>query len=182
MKEKIDVLDEFGIRTGEILPRSEIHKQGKIHRAVRLYLIDKSFNLLLQKRSKNTDNFPGVFALSVTGHIEAGEGSMIALEREIKEEVGLNAKDLDIKFLFSYRSDYKVSSSYMDCQYNDIYVCKHDFTLEDIQYDTHDIDEVKFVSFMEFIDMVKNNDSSIAPVYKREYMDVNYFINSFKTS
>jgi hypothetical protein len=30
----IDVLSETGLRTGEVLPRTEIHRLGKRHRAV----------------------------------------------------------------------------------------------------------------------------------------------------
>ena len=45
----IDMLDENGISTGEILSRKDIHRLGKIHRAVHLYLFDSSNNLLLQR-------------------------------------------------------------------------------------------------------------------------------------
>jgi len=62
---QIDVLDEHGNPTGEVLSRQEVHTQGKIHRAVHLYLFDKSNNLLLQRRSFNADHYPGMFSISV---------------------------------------------------------------------------------------------------------------------
>jgi 8-oxo-dGTP pyrophosphatase MutT (NUDIX family) len=38
--------------------------------------------------------------MSVTGHVDAGESSLEAVSRELREELGLNAKDKDFKFIF----------------------------------------------------------------------------------
>lgn len=41
MKEElIDVLNENGIKTGKVLPRSEVHKQGLWHRAIVVAIIN----------------------------------------------------------------------------------------------------------------------------------------------
>ena len=41
MKEELlDVLDENGIKTGEILPREEIHKKGLWHRSIVVAIIN----------------------------------------------------------------------------------------------------------------------------------------------
>ncbi len=56
MAEKIDVLDECGLRTGKMLSKQEIHALGKLHRAVHLYLFDQANKLLLQRRSDHTDH------------------------------------------------------------------------------------------------------------------------------
>ncbi len=41
MDELIDVLDENGIKTGEILPRSEVHKKGLWHRIIVIAIINE---------------------------------------------------------------------------------------------------------------------------------------------
>lgn len=38
--ELIDVLDENGILTGEVLPRSEVHKRGLWHRAIVVAIVN----------------------------------------------------------------------------------------------------------------------------------------------
>lgn len=53
MEELIDVLDENGNRTGEILTREEIHQKGLCHRIVVIAIIDAKGNILMQQRSKN---------------------------------------------------------------------------------------------------------------------------------
>ena len=52
MKEElIDVLDENGIKTGQIMTRNEIHKQGLWHRAIVVAIINEKNEILLQQRS-----------------------------------------------------------------------------------------------------------------------------------
>ena len=40
MSKLIDVLSGSGLRTGDILPRAEVHRLGKPHRAVHLYIFN----------------------------------------------------------------------------------------------------------------------------------------------
>jgi len=174
----IDVLDDYGIRTGEALSRKKIHELGKVHRAVHLYLFDESNNLLLQRRSYKTDHYPGMLSISLTGHVDAGESSIEALRREIQEELNFNPIIMKTDFLFSFRQDAIISPTYIDRQFNDVYACWHKFKVEDILFDSNDISEVKLVSFSEFKSMVDNEKSELAPVYKRECSDVVYFLRS----
>lgn len=176
MAENIDVLDDFGVRTGEILPRKEIHRLGKIHRAVHLYLFDNNNNLLLQRRSMETDHYPGLFSISVTGHIEAGESSNTTVRREIQEELGINADNLRIDFLFSFRQDAEINPTYIDRQINDVYAAWADFDINHVQFDKKEVSEVKLVSFSDFRRMVEDNTGELAPVYARECPDVVYFL------
>ncbi len=175
--EKIDVLNEYGIRTGEVLSRKEIHRLGKIHRAVHFYLFDKSNNLLLQKRSKNTDHLPEIFSISVVGHIKAGESSFNAMKREIEEELGFNPEKMNIEFLFSFRHDYTISNNYIDKQFNDVYCCWHDFKIEDINYDKIAVTEIKFVTISEFKLMLEK-DKILSSIYSNEFNDIIYFMKN----
>ena len=175
----IDVLNDNGLRTGEKMTRQEIHNLGKVHRAVHLYLFDKENNLLVQRRSIKTDHYPNLFSISLTGHIDAGESSMQALKREIKEELNLDASLMNLEFLFSFRQDAILNANYIDKQFNDVYACWHSFKLNDIKFDSNDISEIKLIPFSEFKSIVedeKNNE--FAPCYKNECIDVVYFLKS----
>ena len=55
MEEMIDVLDENGIKTGEVLSRSEIHKRGLWHRLIVVAVINEKNEILMQQRSKNKE-------------------------------------------------------------------------------------------------------------------------------
>ncbi len=177
-KDLIDVLDENGMRTGEILSRKEIHALGKIHRAVHLYLFDSKNNLLLQRRSLNVDHYPGTFSISLTGHIDAGESSSMALYREVKEELNLDPSEMRFHFLFSYRQDKILNASYIDRQFNDVYVCWYPFDVREIQFNSNEISELKMVPFVQFKEMVFDAKSELAPVYLNECREINYFLDS----
>lgn len=58
MEELIDVLDENGNKTGEILTREQIHKKGLCHRIVVFAIIDAQGNILMQQRSRNKSKNP----------------------------------------------------------------------------------------------------------------------------
>lgn len=59
MEEMIDVLDENGIKTGEVLSRKEVHRLGLWHRVIVVTIIDKNDQILMQQRSLNKDTDPG---------------------------------------------------------------------------------------------------------------------------
>ncbi len=62
MKEElIDVLDENGILTGEILPRSEVHKKGLWHRAILVAIVNENNQVLLQQRSFKKEKNAGMW-------------------------------------------------------------------------------------------------------------------------
>ncbi len=178
MSDLIDVLSESGLRTGEILPRAEIHRLGKYHRAIHLYLFNSSNELLLQKRSLTVDNFPGVFSISVLGHVNAGEFSADTVRREVEEELGIDASGLKIDFLFSYFSEATLNETYIDRQFNDIYVTRAEFDPALIRFDPSEVSAVEFVSFERFREMLADPASSLAPVYANECRDLVYFLGS----
>lgn len=99
MNEFFDVLNEFGEFTGETATRKECHEKGLWHRAVYAFIIDNDSNILLQKRSGNKKLWPNLWDVTVGGHVDSGEFGRQALIREVKEELGIEINDNDIKYL-----------------------------------------------------------------------------------
>ncbi len=179
MSNLIDVLSNTGLRTGETLSRAEVHRLGKYHRAIHLYLFNSKNELLLQKRSLTVDHYPGVFSISVLGHINAGEFSSATIRREIEEELGIDASGLKIDFLFSYFSEATLNETYIDRQFNDVYVTRADIDPKRIHFDPSEVSEVKFVPFERFRQMLSEEASELAPVYANECRDLVYFLEDW---
>lgn len=178
MTDFIDVLSATGLRTGAVLPRAEIHRLGKRHRAVRLYLFNARNELLLQRRASTVDHAPDLFSISVVGHVNAGEYSALTVRRELAEALGVDASHQPIDFLFSYYQEATLSDMYIDRQFNDIYLLRADLDLADFHVDTREVAEVKYVPFAEFLAMLEDTSSVMARVYGQECRDLVYFLEN----
>ena len=127
--ELIDVLDENGIKTGEILSRDEIHKKGLWHRSIVVAIINKKNEILLQQRAKNKEKNAGMWDISVAGHITTGQDALSAAAREINEEVsislGFNVDIKSFRYMFSYRTEQKFSNDFIEKQFYDFLIEAH---------------------------------------------------------
>lgn len=100
--EIFDVVDEKGEPTGETVEREIAHRDGIRHRTAHLWLVRKKngvMQVLLQKRSDNKDSHPGCYDRSSAGHIPAGMGYEESAIRELKEEIGVDAKVTDLHYI-----------------------------------------------------------------------------------
>lgn len=162
MEELIDVLDENGIKTGEILPRSEVHKRGLWHRIIVIAIINENDEILMQQRSYQKDKNAGMWDISVTGHIITGQDSLSAAKREINEEVsvdiGHSVDVKDFRYMFSYRKEEKVNENHIDRQFYDLFILrKNGLKVENIKVQQSEVEQVKFVSISELNRMIENN-------------------------
>ena len=68
--EYFDIVDESGLPTGEIVSRDIAHRDGIRHRTAHVWVVRPAhagYDILLQKRSRNKDSFPGFFDTSSAG-------------------------------------------------------------------------------------------------------------------
>jgi isopentenyldiphosphate isomerase len=88
-EEVFPVVDEKGVVVGSAT-RRECHSGSKIlHPVVHLHVFDPDGRWLLQKRSMDKDIQPGRWDTSVGGHVDFGETVEEALQREAREELGI---------------------------------------------------------------------------------------------
>ena len=172
MEELIDVLDENGVKTGEVLPRSEIHKKGLWHRVIAVAIVNEKNQILLQQRAYNKDKNAGMWDISVAGHIGTGQDALSAASREINEEVSINlGYKIDIKefrYMFSYRTEAKVNENYMDRQFYDFFILRQNgLKLKEIKVQESEVEQVKFVDISELNTMIENKEIvERDPIYK----------------
>jgi isopentenyldiphosphate isomerase len=89
--ELLDILDESGQPTGEVVPKSEAHRLGLWHRCFHCWICGSDFGgpyLLLQRRAATKDTWPNCLDVTAAGHLAAGEETLDGL-REVEEELGL---------------------------------------------------------------------------------------------
>ena len=108
--EYFDICDERGLPTGEVVERSVAHREGILHRTAHVWIIKKvegRWQVLLQKRSKDKDSYPGQFDTSSAGHIPAGMEPLESARRELREELGISAGEEELRFIGTFRTQYE---------------------------------------------------------------------------
>lgn len=170
--EYIDVLDENGVPTGEIATRQEIYKLGLWHRVVLIAIVSKEKKVLLQQRQDNKKIYPGMWDISVGGHVDSGETSLLAGIREIEEEVGIPiSPTISIKrfqYILSYRFSNAFENGMIDNQFDDFFIVELDsFANEiEIKFQQDEVKAVKWVSLQELKELIKNDPSLVSrPLY-----------------
>jgi isopentenyl-diphosphate delta-isomerase len=95
MDELIDILTPEGKSTGKTALKSEAHKKGWFHATAHIWFFTSDEKILLQKRALTKKVFPGIWDISVAGHIGAGEEILEGAKREVFEEIGLILENKD---------------------------------------------------------------------------------------
>ena len=88
-EEYFDVVNERDEPVGRAA-RREVHARGLWHRAVYVLVFNRAGQVFIQKRSMRKDMSPGLWDASCSGHVDAGEDYAAAVERELREELGLH--------------------------------------------------------------------------------------------
>ena len=96
--ELLDIVDENNNPTGQVAERKEAHKKCLWHRHVSAWIMNEKGQILMQKRSAQKHKNPNKWS-KTGGHVDAGETVEHAIAREVKEEVGIEIKKENLKFL-----------------------------------------------------------------------------------
>lgn len=159
--EYTDVLDLDGKPTGQIKLKSEVHRDGDWHKTVHVWLINSRCELLIQKRASSKENYPNMWDISSAGHVLAGENSIAAAMREIREELGLKLPEENLEYLFSIKQQATLNKgTYINNEVSDVYLLPLDIDLSKLQLQREEVSEVKFIHFKELEKIIMRTDNS----------------------
>lgn len=89
-EEQVILVDEQDNELG-IMGKTQAHKEGKLHRAISVFIFNNKGELLLQQRAKDKYHSPGLWTNTCCTHPRHGEPVKQAALRRLKEEMGLEA-------------------------------------------------------------------------------------------
>lgn len=101
--EKLIVVDERNRAIGQG-EKWAVHREGRLHRAFSIFLVDALGRVLLQRRSAAKYHSAGLWANSCCGHPRPGERTNAAARRRLREELGADAP-LRYAFRARYRTE-----------------------------------------------------------------------------
>ena len=169
MKEEfLEVYSPDGTKTGQKKSKSEIHRKGLFHSTVHIWIFTEEGNILIQKRSKKKELNPGVWDVSVAGHIKFNENIKKAAKRETLEETGININTKDLLKIGIYRS-INIHPTAIDKEFFHTYILKIDRNSIDLDYKNNEVDDLKFISIEEMESLIKKENNKIFIGKNRKY-------------
>ena len=73
-----------------VAPKIEVHREGRLHRAVSVVLFDDAGRILLQRRADGKYHSGGLWSNSCCGHPRPGEAVSSAAQRRLSVELGID--------------------------------------------------------------------------------------------
>ncbi|MGJ8742912.1 NUDIX hydrolase [Polaribacter sp.] len=143
MDELIDILTPEGKSTGKTALKSEAHKNGWFHATVHIWLFTLDKKILLQKRALTKKVFPGLWDISVAGHIAAGEDIISAAKREVFEEIGLKLKENDLIKIGTRIHQVTHPNGIQDNEHHHVFIAELKVPLSTLTIQKEEVDDIK---------------------------------------
>lgn len=99
--ELVDVIDDAGNTVG-VVTRAEMRRRKLPHRCTYVLVFNARRELFIHLRTPTKDVFPGYWDICIGGVLTAGESFAAGVQREIREELGVDAVAHEL-FGFWYR-------------------------------------------------------------------------------
>jgi len=90
MEELLALVDARGVPTGVVIRRGDPMPEGMYRQICDAWIVNSRGELLIQQRSMQKRNWPGLWADSAGGAVQAGESPEEGCRREVLEEIGVD--------------------------------------------------------------------------------------------
>lgn len=160
-----DVLDENRNLTGRYIERGRPWREGNYHLVVHVWKRNNKGEWLIDKRTpRKTDNLGGKWE-TTGGSATAGDSSLGAALREVKEELGLNLTPENGRLVYSYANKgFKGYAGFVN-----VWVFDCDCSLEDIVLQENETCEAMWAGSDKIKEMIANGEFLGREIYP--YLD-----------
>lgn len=153
--EFFDICSESGLPTGETVSRRQAHEKGILHRTAHVWILRKREGrrqVLLQKRSRQKDSYPGMYDTSSAGHIPAGEEPLPSALRELREELGIAATEDELRYAGHFRIEYQEQfhhRQFRDNEYVHVFVYTEPVDKADLTLQKSEVEDADWFDLQE---------------------------------
>ncbi len=171
MDEHIDIYTPDGKPTGKTALKSEAHKNGWFHATVHIWLYTKEKKILLQQRGFNKLVYPGLWDISVAGHIGADEEILEAAKREVFEEIGLRVSKKDLIKIGTRTHQVTHPNGIQDNEIHHVFIAELKTPLEKLIIQKEEVAGLKLFD-LEILTKTKNLENVLLPRFHDYYCNV----------
>ncbi len=167
----VGVVDQTGKVIGKAT-RSQVYKQGLLHPAVNIVVINKKGQIYIQRRSPRKI-FPLYWDISVSEHVKSGEDNKSAATRGLKEELSIITTVKLLRKKHIQRNEYITKEiCLIEYELVELYGAIYDGKIEVNQ---EEVSEGRFISFKELDKLIKSGAIKFSPWGLDE---INYLIRN----
>lgn len=157
MDEIIDLLDEFGNETNQTISKNEAHQKGLWHKAIHILIVNKDkTKTLIQQRCSTKNFYPNMWDISVGGHVSTKESYLESAKRELKEELGLNPDNYELKEITITKESLQ-NNNIISNEYVCIYLLESTIQIKEITLQKEEVSNIKWVTKKELNKLIKDN-------------------------
>lgn len=160
-----DLYNENKKLTGETIYKGQDVPKGRYYITVVVFIQNNKNEFLLQKRVKKKD---GKWA-TTGGHPVSGETSKQGIITEIKEELGIDVVEENVKLFKTIKTE---------DDFVDIYYLKADIDIKEIKIQKEEVEDVKWVTIEEIQKMIQQEIFSES--HKAFFEDCLKYLNAHK--
>lgn len=148
-----DVYDSHRVKKNYKIKKRTTLSPGDYHLVVHVCVFNKNNEMLIQKRKKSKEKWPGKWDFSSGGAAIAGEDSNTAAERELFEELAIRVPLSEERPLITV---------HFDEGFDDYYAIEIDEELvRKIQYAQREIECIRWASFNEIMRLIDEGELDI---------------------
>ena len=171
MDELIDILTPEGKSTGKTALKSEAHKNGWFHATAHIWFFTSDKRILLQKRALTKKVFPGIWDISVAGHIGAGEEVLDGAKREVFEEIGLILEDKDFIKIGTRIHQVNHENGIQDNEHHHVFIAELKTPISELTMQPEEVADLKLWD-LKVLKETKNLENVLLPRFHEYYVSV----------
>ena len=143
-----DIYDKDRNKTGRTMKRGEPMKDGDYHLVVHICIFSSDGKMLIQQRQPFKDGWSNLWDITVGGSSVAGDTSIDAAVREVREEVGIQLSPAELR---------KTMTIDFGHGFDDFYTVTKDVDISSLKLQYEEVQQVKWADADEiksFIDVL----------------------------
>ena len=141
-----DLYDENENKLGKTIERGENVPARTYHLGVDIWIMNSKGQLLVQKRSKNIESYPGMWAMT-GGSALKGENAKKAICREALEELGIRIEKSELELIKKVRT----ARTFIH-----IFFIRKEVNLADLKLQPEEVSDAKWLTVDEINNLVND--------------------------
>lgn len=167
MKEELVILvDEKDNKLG-LMPKTEAHKKGLLHRAISVFIFDSDGKWLLQQRALTKYHSAGLWTNTCCTHPLPNESNIDAANRRLRQEMGMQCP---LKEIFSFTYNEALDSELTEYEFDHVFVGITNYIP---RINPKEVAGYKYVQYSELIQDIKKNPTHYTVWFKKIIERVN---------